>query len=175
MNCRHTAGRRAAFAMLWALLVAGVGLRLAVDRSWSALPVPHVRASRRHQLSPNEKYLAWLKQNSHSLACTCFLFSCRSSTRPSEKSERGGGLPALQLVMRQRPKVCVKVASRGGRAPSAGAGASVASRTQLCNLQIGFVFTPACAPVAGEAGAATRYARCPRIPQPRRGEKALSE
>ena len=80
MNCRHTAGRRAAFAMLWALLVAGVGLRLAVDRSWSALPVPHVRASRRHQLSPNEKYLAWLKQNSHSLACTCFLFSCSSST-----------------------------------------------------------------------------------------------
>ena len=106
MTWRHT-GRRAALAMLWALLVAGVGLRLAHDRSWFALPVPHVRASRRRQLSQNDKYLSWLKQNSDSPACTCSLISCSSPTRLSEKSKRGRGLPVLQLVLRQRAKVCV--------------------------------------------------------------------
>ena len=106
MNWRHT-GRRAASVMLWALLVAGVGLRLAHDRSWFALPVPHVRASRRRRLSQNDKNLSWLKQNSHSLSCTCSLLSCSSPTRLSEKSKRGRRLPVLQLVLRQRAKVCV--------------------------------------------------------------------
>ena len=105
MKWHHT-GRRAASVMLWALLVAGVGLRLAHDRSWFALPVPHVRASRRRRLSQNDN-LSWLKQNSHSLACTCSLLSCSSPTRLSEKSKRGRGLPVLQLVLRQRAKVGV--------------------------------------------------------------------
>jgi hypothetical protein len=35
------------------------------------------------------------------------LISCSSPTRLSEKSKRGGGLPVLQLVLRQRAKVCV--------------------------------------------------------------------